>query len=63
MCSIIYKKDAFDKAIGSLCTQNAHHHTLCIVHERIYTHLIYHLLPWIYSCYIQTFSCSPSSNL
>ena len=39
MCSIIYKKDAFDKAIGSLCTQNTHHHALCIVHYHIYAFL------------------------
>lgn len=39
MCSIIYKKDAFDKAINSLCTQNTHHHTLCIVHYHIYAFL------------------------
>ena len=63
MCGIIYKKDIFDEVIDSLCTQNAHHHTLCIVHERIYTRLIYHLLLWIYSCCIQTFSCSFSSNV
>lgn len=41
---IIYKKDIFDEVIDSLCTQYAHHHTLYIVHERIYTRLIYHLL-------------------
>ena len=32
MCSIIYKKDIFDKAIDSLCTQNTHHRALYIVH-------------------------------
>ena len=42
--SIIYKKDIFDKAINSLCVQNIHYDALCIVHERIYTRLIYHLL-------------------
>ena len=60
---IIYKKDIFDKVIDSLCVQNIHYDALCIVHERIYTRLIYHLLIWIYSYYIQTFSCSFSSNL
>gem|GEM_PF-3941020 len=33
---IIYKKDIFDEAIDSLCTQNTHHHALCIIHYHIY---------------------------
>lgn len=36
---IIYKKDIFDEAIDSLCTQNTHHHALCIVHYHIYAFL------------------------
>lgn len=39
MCGIIYKKDIFDKSINSLCTQNIHYDTLCIVHYHIYAFL------------------------
>ena len=36
---IIYKKDIFDEAIDSLCTQNIHYNALCMVHYHIYAFL------------------------